>query len=131
MNATKATVANAAAISSKITATANNHSDFPDHASNENKRFVEAINIPETKKQLDETATSELDSLIKYVIKDSPEIAQIHAIQGDFNYLIGNKKEALKSFKNTIALDASHYAVWNEIFVIEEELVPSNFQFFG
>ena len=48
MKATKATVANAAAISSKITATANNHSDFPDHASKENKRFVDAINIHET-----------------------------------------------------------------------------------
>ena len=47
INATKATVANAAAISSKITAIANNHSDFPDQASKENKRFVEAINIPE------------------------------------------------------------------------------------
>ncbi|MAO32624.1 MAG: hypothetical protein CL824_03875 [Crocinitomicaceae bacterium] len=85
-------------------------------------KLTSFINIPESKKQLDATATSELDSLIKYMIKNSPEIAQIHAIQGDFNYLLGNKKEALKSFKNTIALDPSHYAVWNEIFVIEEEL---------
>ena len=48
MKATKATVANAAAMSSKITATANNHSDFPVQARAENKRFVDAINIPET-----------------------------------------------------------------------------------
>ena len=48
MKATKATVAKAAAISSKITATANNHSDFPDQASKEKKRFVDAIRIPET-----------------------------------------------------------------------------------
>ena len=48
IKATNATVAKAAAISSKITATAKSHSDFPDHASTENKRFVEAINIPET-----------------------------------------------------------------------------------
>ncbi len=48
IKATKATVANAAAISSKITAIAKSHSDFPDHASKENKRFVEAISIPET-----------------------------------------------------------------------------------
>ena len=27
---------------------AKSHSDFPDHASTENKIFVEAINIPET-----------------------------------------------------------------------------------
>ena len=27
---------------------ANNNSDFPDHASKENNKFVEAINIPET-----------------------------------------------------------------------------------
>ena len=39
---------NAAAISSKITAIANNNSDFPYQAKIENKRFVEAINIPET-----------------------------------------------------------------------------------
>ena len=48
MNATKATVANAAAISSNSTATAKSHSDFPDHARAANKRFVPAINIPET-----------------------------------------------------------------------------------
>ena len=48
IKATKATVANAAAISSKITATAKSHSDFPDQASKENNRFVKAINIPET-----------------------------------------------------------------------------------
>ena len=48
MKATKATVAKAAAISSKITATANNHSDFPDHASKEKRRLVDAIRIPET-----------------------------------------------------------------------------------
>ena len=47
INATKATVANAAAISSKRTATANSNSDFPDQASTANKRFVAAINIPE------------------------------------------------------------------------------------
>ena len=48
MKATKATVANAAAISSKRTATAKSNSDFPDQASAANKRFVHAINIPET-----------------------------------------------------------------------------------
>ncbi len=47
IKATNATVANAAAISSNITATAKSHSDFPDHARIENKIFVEAINIPE------------------------------------------------------------------------------------
>ena len=48
INATKATVANAAAISSNMTAIANNSSDFPDQANKENNRFVDAINIPET-----------------------------------------------------------------------------------
>ena len=48
IKATKATVANAAATSSKITTNAKSHSDFPDQASTENKRFVDAINIPET-----------------------------------------------------------------------------------
>ena len=48
MKATKATVANAAAISSNNTATANSNSDFPDQARAANKRFVAAINIPET-----------------------------------------------------------------------------------
>ena len=48
IKATKATVANAAAISSKITAIAKSHSDFPDQASRENKRLVDAIRIPET-----------------------------------------------------------------------------------
>ena len=47
INATNATVANAAAISSNNTATANNNSDFPDQANTANKRFVAAINIPE------------------------------------------------------------------------------------
>ena len=35
-------------MSSKITAIANNNSDFPDQASKENNRFVEAISIPDT-----------------------------------------------------------------------------------
>ena len=48
MKATKATVAKAAAMSSKITAIANNNSDFPYQAKRENKRFVDAINIPDT-----------------------------------------------------------------------------------
>ena len=48
MKATKATVAKAAAMSSKITAIAKSNSDFPDHASKENKIFVDAISIPET-----------------------------------------------------------------------------------
>ncbi len=47
MKATKATVANAAAISSNNTATAKSNSDFPDQARAANKRFVAAINIPE------------------------------------------------------------------------------------
>ena len=47
MKATKATVANAAAISSSSTATAKSNSDFPDQARAANKRFVPAINIPE------------------------------------------------------------------------------------
>ena len=47
INATKATVANAAAISSNSTATAKSHSDFPDQARAANKRFVAAINVPE------------------------------------------------------------------------------------
>ena len=48
IKATKATVANAAAISSNRTATAKSNSDFPDQARAANKRFVPAINIPET-----------------------------------------------------------------------------------
>ena len=48
MKATKATVANAAAISSNRTATAKSSSDFPDQARAANKRLVTAINIPET-----------------------------------------------------------------------------------
>ena len=46
INATNATVANAAAISSNITATANNSSDFPLQAKTVNSKFVAAINIP-------------------------------------------------------------------------------------
>ena len=46
INATKATVAKAAAISSKITATANNHSDFPLQANAVNNKLVAAIKIP-------------------------------------------------------------------------------------
>ena len=52
MKATKATVAKAAAMSSNITAIANNNSDFPDQASKENNKFVEAINKPEINKAL-------------------------------------------------------------------------------
>ena len=48
IKATNATVAKAAAISSNITAIANNNSDFPDHANKEKSKFVEAISIPET-----------------------------------------------------------------------------------
>ena len=48
INATKATVANAAAISSNITATAKRTSDFPDQANTENNKLVEAIKIPDT-----------------------------------------------------------------------------------
>ena len=47
MKATKATVANAAAISSNSTVTAKSNSDFPLQARTANKRFVAAINIPE------------------------------------------------------------------------------------
>ena len=46
IKATNATVANAADISSAITATANNHSDLPDQASAANKRFVAAMKPP-------------------------------------------------------------------------------------
>ena len=46
INATNATVAKAAAISSKITATANSHSDFPLHANAVNNKLVAAIKIP-------------------------------------------------------------------------------------
>ena len=48
IKATNATVAKAAAISSKITAIANSNSDFPYQANKENNKFVEAINMPET-----------------------------------------------------------------------------------
>jgi len=48
MKATNATVANAAVISSNITATANNHSDLPVQYKAAKSRFVKAINIPAT-----------------------------------------------------------------------------------
>ena len=48
IKATKATVAKAAAISSAITANANNNSDFSEIARMENKRLVAAISIPAT-----------------------------------------------------------------------------------
>ena len=48
IKATNATVANAAAISSNMTAIANNSSDFPYQANKENSKLVEAIKIPET-----------------------------------------------------------------------------------
>ena len=35
-------------MSSKITAIAKSNSDFPDQASKENNKFVDAINIPDT-----------------------------------------------------------------------------------
>ena len=46
MNATNATVAKAAVISSAMTAIANKISDFPVHAKTANKRFVTAISPP-------------------------------------------------------------------------------------
>ncbi len=46
IKATNATVAKAAAMSSNITATANNNSDLSLHANRVNNKFVEAINIP-------------------------------------------------------------------------------------
>ena len=46
MKATNATVAKAAAISSNITATANNSSDLSLHAKRVNNKLVEAISIP-------------------------------------------------------------------------------------
>ena len=46
INATNATVAKAAVISSAITAIANNNSDLPVHAKTANNRFVIAINPP-------------------------------------------------------------------------------------
>ena len=48
INATNATVAKAAAISSNMTATANNNSDLSLHANRVNNKFVAAINIPAT-----------------------------------------------------------------------------------
>ena len=48
INATNATVANAAAISSNMTATANNNSDLSLHAKTVNNKLVAAINIPAT-----------------------------------------------------------------------------------
>ena len=47
IKATNATVANEAAMSSKITAKANKISDFPDQANTEKRRFVDAIKAPE------------------------------------------------------------------------------------
>ena len=46
IKATNATVAKAAAISSNMTATANNNSDLSLHARTVNNKFVAAINIP-------------------------------------------------------------------------------------
>ena len=46
IKATNATVANAAAISSNMTATAKSNSDFPLHAKAVNNKLVEAIIIP-------------------------------------------------------------------------------------
>ena len=77
MKATKATVAKAAAISSKITAMANNNSDFPDQASRENKRFVDAIKIPETNMALitpERIANSPPKRVKITVIRDSPTL---------------------------------------------------------
>ena len=52
MKATNATVAKAAAISSRITAIEKIKYDFPVHAKTANKRLVNAIKIPATKRDL-------------------------------------------------------------------------------
>jgi len=70
----------------------------------------------------DATIRQELIQLCCLLIQTHPTEAKSHSVLGDFLYLDGRLVAARQSYYNTIEIDGSKYAIWNQLLLIDSEL---------
>ncbi len=70
----------------------------------------------------DQKVRDQVIKLCQNLIEVHPTEAKSHSVSGDFLYLDGRKLAARQSYYNTIELDGSKYAIWNQILLIDSEL---------
>jgi tetratricopeptide (TPR) repeat protein len=70
----------------------------------------------------DATIRQELIELCSLLVQTHPTEAKSHSVLGDFLYLDGRLVAARQSYYNTIELDGSKYAIWNQLLLIDSEL---------
>ena len=70
----------------------------------------------------DATIRQELIQLCSLLIQTHPTEAKSHSVLGDFLYLDGRLVAARQSYYNTIEIDGSKYAIWNQLLLIDSEL---------
>lgn len=75
--------------------------------------------ITETVKSLKDQAFE----LSKILVETHPSDAKSYSIYGDFLYRDGRLKDARDNFRSAISLDKSRYPLWNQLLVIESELL--------
>lgn len=70
----------------------------------------------------DATIRQELIQLCSLLVQTHPTEAKSHSVLGDFLYLDGRLVAARQSYYNTIEIDGSKYAIWNQLLLIDSEL---------
>lgn len=68
------------------------------------------------------SSDSDLKELIAIVVEMYPDDFRVHLLNGDHLVAESNNAEALKAYKQALALDKSEYAVWNQVLLLEYQL---------
>ncbi len=68
-----------------------------------------------------QTLAEAYDLLSIMDVVDSNE-SKMHTIYGDFLYRDGKKDLALERYRKAVQLDPDHFAIWNQVMLIESEL---------
>lgn len=72
--------------------------------------------------EVDDTYKQQANELCGIMLKLHPNSAEAHSIYADFLYKDKKLKEAHAEYEMAVKLDKSHYAIWNQLMIIESEL---------
>ena len=62
---------------------------------------------------------SRIEALVQYMTQAYPNEAKAHSIAGDYYYVQGEHKTAIKNYRQTLKLDPNLYPVWEQTLILE------------
>jgi tetratricopeptide (TPR) repeat protein len=65
-------------------------------------------------------------TLVDLTIRSHPEEAKAYAVAGDLQTIVGKKETARNNYLKAVALDDSHFKIWQQIVLLDAELSQSD-----